>query len=63
MLVLLLHIVLVTDHEARLSGYCNYITATVYCLEDYVHLGLREEEKLKKLQTWNQPRKRNVEPT
>ena len=37
----------------------------VYCLEDYVHLGLREEGKLgctEKLQKWNQPKKRNVEP-
>lgn len=45
---------------AGLSGCCNHITATLYALEDYVHLGLREQEKLgctEKLQTWNHPRK------
>ena len=50
---------------AGLSGCCNHTTATLYCLEDYVHLGLREEEKLgctERLQKWNQPKKRNVEP-
>jgi len=29
-----------------LSGCCNHTTATLYFLEDYVHLGLREEKKL-----------------
>ena len=50
---------------AGLSGCCNHITATLYCLEDYVRRGLREEERMgctEKLQKWNQPRKRNVEP-
>ena len=50
---------------AGLAGCCNHITATLYCLEDYVGSGLREEEELgctSRLQTWNQPRKRNVEP-
>ena len=28
-----------------LSGYCNHVTATLYCLEDYIHLGLQEDEK------------------
>ena len=45
---------------AGFSGCCNHITATLYALEDYVHLGLREQEKLgctEKLQTWNHPRK------
>lgn len=50
---------------AGLSGCCNHITATLYCLEDYVRRGLREEERMgctEKLQKWNQPRKHNVEP-
>ena len=49
---------------AGLSGCCNHVTATLYCLEDYFHLGLHEDEKkgcTDRLQTWNQPRKRNVE--
>ena len=52
-------------YPAGLAGCCNHVTATLYCLEDYVGLGLREEEELgctSRLQTWNQPRKRNVEP-
>ena len=55
---------------AGLAGSCNHITVTLYnCLEDYVGSGLREEEELgctSRLQTWNQtwnqPRKCNVEP-
>jgi len=50
---------------AGLSGCCNHITASLYCLEDYVRLGLREEELkgcTEKLQRWNHPQKRNVEP-
>ena len=49
---------------AGLSGCCNHVAATLYCLEDYFHLGLHEDEKkgcTDRLQTWNQPRKRNVE--
>ena len=49
---------------AGLSGCCNHVTATLYCLEDYFHLGLHEDEKkgcTDRLQTWNQPRKRCVE--
>lgn len=30
---------------AGLSGYCNHVTATLYCLEGYIHLGLQEDEK------------------
>ena len=49
---------------AGLSGCCNHITATLYCLEDYIHCGL-QEDKWKgctdRLQTWNQPRKRNLD--
>ena len=49
---------------AGLSGCCNHITATLYCLEDYVHSGLQDDEQIgctDRLQTWNQPRKRNVD--
>ena len=50
---------------AGLSGCCNHVTATLYCLEEYIYSGLYEDD-LKgctdKLQKWNQPRKRNVEP-
>ena len=31
---------------AGLSGCCNHVTATLYCLEDYIHCGLREAERL-----------------
>ena len=50
---------------AGLSGCCNHVTATLYCLEDYIHSGLREDEQkgcTDRLQVWNQPRKKNVEP-
>ncbi|XP_065903217.1 uncharacterized protein [Dysidea avara] len=50
---------------AGLSGCCNHVTATLYCLEDYIHCGLQEDEQrgcTERLQVWNQPRKRNVEP-
>ena len=49
---------------AGLSGCCNHVTATLYCLEDYFHLGLHEDEKkgcTDRLETWNQPRKSCVE--
>lgn len=50
---------------AGLSGCCNHVTATFYCLEDYIHSGLQDDEQkgcTERLQTWNQPRKRNVDP-
>ena len=50
---------------AGLSGYCNHVTATLYCLEDYIHLGLQEDEKCgctDRLQTWNQPRMHSTTP-
>ena len=50
---------------AGLSGYCNHATATLYCLENYIHLGLQEDEQkgcTERLQTWNQPRMRNAVP-
>ena len=42
-----------------MAGCCNHITATLYCLEDYVGSGLREEEELgctSRLQTYVEPR-------
>lgn len=45
---------------AGLSGYCNHVTATLYCLKNYFHLGLHKDEKkgcTDRLQTWNQLRK------
>jgi len=50
---------------AGLSGCCNHVIGTLYCLEDYIHSGLQEDERkgcTERLQTWNHPRKRNVEP-
>ena len=50
---------------AGLSGYCNHVTAMLYCLEDYIHLGLQENERkgyTERLQTWNQPRMHNAVP-
>lgn len=43
---------------AGLSGCCNHVTATLYCLEDYIHCGLQDDEWkgcTERLQTWNQP--------
>ena len=48
---------------ARLFGCCNHVTATLYCLEEYIHAGLYKDEQIGCtgwLQTWNKPRKRNV---
>ena len=48
-----------------LSGYCNHVTATLYCLTDYIHSGLQGDEQkgcTECSQTWNPPRKRNVDP-
>ena len=50
---------------AGLSGYCNHATGTLYCLENYIHLGLQEDERkgcTERLQTWNQPRMLNAVP-
>ena len=30
---------------AGLSGCCNHVTGTLYCLEDYIHQSLKEEER------------------
>ena len=50
---------------AGLSGCCNHVTATLYCLENYIHSGFQEEEQrecTECLQTWNKPRKLDAEP-
>ena len=50
---------------AGLAGSCNHVAALIYALEEFVRLGLREESRLpctSKLQAWNKPRARNVEP-
>ena len=50
---------------AGLSGYCNHVTAILYSLEDYIHLGLQEDEQkgcTERLQMWNQSRMRNTAP-
>ena len=49
---------------AGLSGCCNYVTATLYSLEEYIHGDLNKDEQIgctDRLQTWNKPRKRHVE--
>ena len=49
---------------AGLAGCCNHITATLYCLEHYIHECLYEDEEMgctDRLQVWNHPRKRNVD--
>ena len=49
---------------AGLSGCCNHVTDTLYCLEDYIHQGLQQDERkgcTERLQMWNQPRKQNVD--
>ena len=50
---------------AGLSGCCNHVTATLYCLEDYIHSGLQEDERkgcTERLQTWNVPKKVDADP-
>ena len=47
---------------AGLSGCCNHVTGTLYCLEDYIHQGLQDDERkgcTERLQKWNQPRKQD----
>ena len=59
----LLHMLQV--HTVLVLLGCNHVTTMLYCLEEYVYLGLYEDE-LKgcadRLQMWNRPRKRNVVP-
>ena len=50
---------------AGLSGCCDHVTATPYCLKDFVKRGLQEEACLgrtEKLQIWNWPRMCRVDP-
>ena len=49
---------------AGLCGCRNHISRTVYCLEDYIHQDLQEDEKkscTECLQQRNQPRKQNAD--
>ena len=49
---------------AGLSGCCNHVTGTLYCLEDYIHQGLQDDERkgcTERLQKWNQPRKQDAD--
>ena len=39
-------------YPAGLSGCCNHITSTLYCLEDFVRRGLREE-RMGCTEMWN----------
>jgi len=53
---------------AGLSGCCNHVTATLYCIEEYFRLKLNEEDQkgcTEKLQVWNQskPDKVDARPT
>ena len=48
---------------AGFAGCCNHITATLYCLEDYIHQHSYEDEEkgcTDRLQAWNHPRRKNV---
>lgn len=48
---------------AGLAGCCNHITTTLYCLENYIHQHLYEDEEkgcTDRLQVWNRPRRSNV---
>ena len=41
---------------AGLSGCCNHVTATLYCLENNVHSGHQDDEQKRStecLETWN----------
>ena len=49
---------------AGLSGCCNHVTATLYCVQDYFHLKINEEDQkgcTEKRQTWNRPKKKKVD--
>ena len=49
---------------AGLSGCCDHVTATLYCLQNYFHLKLNEEDEkscTEKHQLWNQPRDKKVD--
>jgi len=50
---------------AGLAGCCNHISATLYCLEDYISQRLYEDEEkgcTERLQVWSQSKPPNVEP-
>ena len=49
---------------AGLSGCCNHVTATLYCIQDYFHLKINEEDEkgcTEKRQTWNIPKQEKVD--
>ena len=49
---------------AGLSGCCNHVTATLYCMEEYFRLGLNEDDAkgcTEKRQTWNIPKPSKVD--
>jgi len=49
---------------AGLSGCCNYVTATLYCMEEYFCLKLNEydlKDCTEKLQVWSIPRSPKVD--
>ena len=51
-----------TACTAGLSGCCNHVTGTLYCLEDYIHQGLQDDKRkgcTERLKKWNQPRKQD----
>ena len=48
---------------AGLSGCCNHVTATLYCIQNYFHLKINEEDEkgcTEKRQAWNQPQKKRL---
>jgi len=50
---------------AGLSSCCDNVMATLYCLEEYIYLGLYDDEIkycTDRLQKWNQPRKQHIKP-
>ena len=49
---------------AGLSGCCNHVIATLYCMEEYFRLCLNEQDTkgcTEKQQTWNIPRSAKVD--
>ena len=51
---------------AGLAGGCNHVAGSLYALEDFVRSAMREEANLpctSKLQKWNQPCRRKVQPS
>ena len=54
----------ICDCPAGLSGCCNHITATLYCVQEYFHLKINEEDEkscTEKRQSWNVSKKKKVD--